>query len=389
VSPSRRVAYEVLRRVEKGGFASDLLLEWSRPLDASDAGLASEIVFGVLRRQGQLDYLIRTFSGKPLSKLDPEVRIILRIGLYQLRHLDRVPSYAAVNEAVTLTAKAGYRSAAGFVNAILRRSTREQIAWPNRHTKHSIPQWLWDRWRAHFGEEVAEGIAEAFLQPPETYVRIPSGGERVEAEAGGLKLEPAGPSGCFRVLEGSVQGFRCMDVGSQSIPPLLNLEPGLDFLDVCAAPGNKTAQALESGVRAVACDSQWRRLATMPPLDCPKVTADATLPLPFRRKTFDRILVDAPCSGTGTIGRNPEIRWRLRPEDLTRLKERQIKILGNALDVLKPGGRLVYSTCSLEPEENQQVVEEFTHRVKILETFSRIPGRDAGDGFYAAVLGLM
>jgi 16S rRNA (cytosine967-C5)-methyltransferase len=387
VSPARRIAFEVLQRVEKGGFAPDLLLERSRALDNKDAGLAAEITLGVLRRQAQLDFLIQSLSGKAPARLDTDVKIALRMGIYQIRHLNRVPSYAAVDEAVRLTRRAGYRSAAGFVNAVLRKAHRDPVAWPDRATELSVPAWLWDRWKSHFGERAAGGIAKAFLAPPETYVRLWPEEQRLRAEAGGLRLESTGPAGCFRVLEGRLDAVRCMDIGSQTIPLLLDLAPGLDFLDVCAAPGNKTAQALESGVRAVACDSQWRRLVTMPPLGCPMVVADATLPLPFRKR-FDRILVDAPCSGTGTIGRNPEIRWRLQPEDLLRFQERQARILGNALALLKPGGRIVYSTCSLEPEESERVVEQFGDSVEILETHWRIPGRDAGDGFYAAVLGL-
>jgi 16S rRNA (cytosine967-C5)-methyltransferase len=185
------------------------------------------------------------------------------------------------------------------------------------------------------------------------------------------------------VVEGDTSGLRIQDIGSQSIVPLLELQPEQTFLDLCAAPGNKTAQALESGVRAVACDIHLSRLEHMTDLGCALVTLDATLPLPFTAR-FDRILVDAPCSGTGTLGRNPEIKWRLRPSDLPDLHQKQLKLLRNAVERLAPGGRLVYSTCSLEREENEAVAEESGARIERL--WQRIPGLQPGDGFFAAVL---
>jgi 16S rRNA (cytosine967-C5)-methyltransferase len=355
MSPARVVAFRVLQRVEEGGFASDLLRGLSVGLATRDAGLASEIVFGCLRFQAQLDFLIEHFSGRPAAGLDAEVRIALRMGVYQLRHLDRVPAHAAASESVDLVKKAGKRSAAGFVNAVLRKSGGEPIPWPDRAVALSQPQWLLDRWDVQFGPETAGKIAEAFLLAPEKYVRVIMGEPRVQ------------------------------DIGSQSIVPLLDLRPGLSFLDVCAAPGNKTAQALESGVRAVACDVSLRRLAGLKPLGCPLVVLDGAVPLPFSRP-FDRILLDAPCSGTGTLGRNPEIKWRLRPENLAVFHRKQVQLLANALKLLAPGGRLVYATCSLEREENEAVVEEVLGVVPPA-CMRRVPGVDAGDGFFAAMIG--
>jgi 16S rRNA (cytosine967-C5)-methyltransferase len=176
-----------------------------------------------------------------------------------------------------------------------------------------------------------------------------------------------------------VRGSRIQDIGSQSIVPLLDLSPGQTFLDLCAAPGNKTAQALESGARAVACDIHWSRLAPLKSLGIDLVQLDARRPLPFRRQ-FDRILVDAPCTGTGTLAHNPEIKWRLGVDSIEELQQVQRQILRQAIEALAPGGRLVYSTCSLEQEENEDVVEGLD-----VETMRRIPGRDPGDGFFAAV----
>jgi 16S rRNA (cytosine967-C5)-methyltransferase len=346
---ARSLAYDILLRVESGAWASDLLLAHSVGLDSRDAGLASEIVFGVLRYRAQLDFLIDVYAGRK-QKLDIEVRIVLRMGIYQLRYLERVPAHAAVGDAVELVKRARKRSATGFVNAVLRKVNREAVAWPNREVALSCPEWLLARWEKQFGAEAAEGIARAALAEPEKYSR----------------------------------GERTQDIGAQTVVPLLQLAAGQRFLDLCAAPGNKTAQALEAGVQATACDVHFRRLEQMKNLDARLVVVDGTLPLPFGRP-FDRVLVDAPCSGTGTLGRNPEAKWRLTPSDLSDLQARQMALLRNAREVLAPGGVLVYSTCSLEAEENEDVVAAAISGGPT-ETMRRLPGRDAGDGFYAAVI---
>jgi 16S rRNA (cytosine967-C5)-methyltransferase len=347
MSPAREVAFRVLQRVHSGGYASDLLRLESERLTQRDAGLAEIIVFGCLRYQSQLDYLTAHFSGRGALKLDPEVRIALRMGIYQLRYLDRVPAHAAVAESVELVKRARKQSAAGLVNAVLRKVDRRPMQWPDQATALSVPAWMLARWQAHYGAEAAK-IARAALDEPLHSVNPATGREQ--------------------------------DIGSQSIVPLLALEPGMLLLDLCAAPGNKTAQALASGARVIACDRYLRRLEEVPPA-AGRVVLDATEPLPFASR-FDRILVDAPCSGTGTLARNPEIKWRLQPGDLPVFQSRQRKILQRALDHLVPGGRLVYATCSLEPEENEEVVSG----VNVTETHVRLPGRDPGDGFFAAVI---
>jgi 16S rRNA (cytosine967-C5)-methyltransferase len=382
ISPARTIAFNVLLDTHRGGYASELLLARSAKLDSRDAGLAHELVFGCLRFQLQLDFLVQHYAGRP-QRLDPEVRIALHLGLYQLRYLDRIPRHAAVMESVELAKRSRKPSVAGFVNAVLRKSGREPVRWPSPAIELSCPEWLLTKWVGAFGRDTAHGIARAALSPPETWIRLSDAG------APGAELEPADVPGGYRLLSGPLPpGARIQDIGSQSIVPWLDLKPGQTFLDLCAAPGNKTAQALESGVETIACDLHWKRLKNVH--GCTRVVLDAARPLPFTSK-FDRILVDAPCSGTGTLGRNPEIKWRLQPENLAQLASLQRSLLVNALAHLKPDGRLVYSTCSLEKEENQDVVAAVTrtvNRAKLIQTHSRIPGLAPGDGFFGYVLAL-
>ncbi|MDQ6678300.1 MAG: RsmB/NOP family class I SAM-dependent RNA methyltransferase, partial [Acidobacteriota bacterium] len=292
-------------------------------------------------------------------------------------YLDRIPAHAAVGEGVELVKQAKKRSAAGFVNAILRKIPRQAPVWPDRSIALSCPEWMLARWTAFWGAGTAESIARAALETPGRYLRFPPG---APIPSGVL---PTGISGCFELLAGDQPppGATLQDIGSQSIVPLLELRPEHRFLDLCAAPGNKTAQALESGAWTVAADSSLKRLLSV---QATRVVLDARRPLPFA-PAFDRILVDAPCSGTGTLAHNPEIKWRLTPSAIEKQGTQQRRILQQALASLAPGGLLVYSTCSLEPEENEQVIEAVApHRV--VRTVRRLPGQDPGDGFFAAVL---
>jgi 16S rRNA (cytosine967-C5)-methyltransferase len=200
--------------------------------------------------------------------------------------------------------------------------------------------------------------------------------------------EPTEVDGCWRLLSKSKASIRLHDISSQAILPLLELRPGHTYLDLCAAPGNKTLQALETPLAfTVACDISEKRLRDVPAL-CARVALDATRPLPFSR-AFDRIFIDAPCSGTGTLARNPEIKWRVRAEDFSRFRDKQLQIVAQAQRLLAPGGKLLYATCSLESEENEDVIrrslETFRHLHCECERW-RLPGRDEGDGFYAAIL---
>ncbi len=360
ISPARLAAFEVLRAVSEGAYASDRLRVQTRSFDPRDAGLASQIVFGCLRFQGQLDYLILLYSGRSAASLDREVRLAIRMGIFQLRYLERIPPHAAVHDSVELV-KSYKRAATGLTNAVLRKVTRDPVSWPDPAIELSCPEWLLHRWGEHFGPDAARNIAAAALAEPSAYVRL------------------AAPA-----------GFRLQDIGSQSIIPLLDLQPGQTYLDLCAAPGNKTMQALETPLRfAVACDISWNRIQEIPPV-CPRVVLDAAQPLPFSAQ-FDRIFIDAPCSGTGTMSPNPEIKWRLTEQDLPHFREKQQRIASQAANLLAPGGKLLYATCSLEREENEDVVRHLlAHHpaLKLEREVWRLPGRDPGDGFYAALLRL-
>jgi 16S rRNA (cytosine967-C5)-methyltransferase len=284
-----------------------------------------------------------------------------------------------VSESVDLVKHAKKNQASALVNAVLRRLPPLPEKWGDEALEFSLPPWLWRRWVSRFGLEMARRLGEACLRAPEPFIRLQTD---AEPPAG---CEPTEVPGCFRVTGSVPEGARRQDIGAQTVVPLLDLQPDQRFLDLCAAPGNKTAQALETpGLEAVACDSSAARLAAFHATGAELVRLDASHALPFGA-VFDRILVDAPCSGTGTLARNPEIRWRLSESDLRKHAERQRRILRNALPCLKPGGRLVYSTCSLEREENEDIVRAVApDRVRTERL--RVPGRHTGDGFYAAVL---
>ncbi|MCL4523341.1 MAG: 16S rRNA (cytosine(967)-C(5))-methyltransferase RsmB [Acidobacteria bacterium] len=400
VTPARRIAFDILRRVEaEGAFAGELLhakLSGARAqIKREDAALATELTQGVLRWQRLLDFLIARQTGKPTATLDIEVLLALRLGMYQLRFLSRVPGSAAVNESVELVKAARKRSAAPLVNAVLRKAPREAIEKllpPDLAPEsrlgivHSHPDWLVRRWLTRFGETRAVALLEANNRAPRLACAVhqPAQREAMEQEFrhAGMEVEPGAwlrnslliRSGNPAASESFRRGwFSIQDEASQMVAHLLDVREDDSVLDICAAPGGKTAiLARAAGPQSlvVAADLHAHRLqallTTLARLNIAsvrRVALDATSPLPFGR-SFARILLDAPCSGTGTLARNPEIRWRLQPADLSDLQRRQVALLKNALVLLASGGRLVYSTCSLEPEENELVVDEALQAVR-------------------------
>jgi 16S rRNA (cytosine967-C5)-methyltransferase len=404
VSPARAVAFEILLRVEREkSYAAELL--HSTPLaklSPRDHGLATELVMGVLRWQSLLDHRLAALSSQKIERLDDEVLAALRLGVYQLKFLSRVPARAAIFESVELVKAARKRSAASFVNAILRKiadaraeDTFAQIGKsPDAITlaqSAAHPPWMVARWSEHYGLEVARQICAHDQTVPGTAIHIHDGrsdgpsnglsnGQHTEAELGeaGVQLAPGRLlSAARRVTSGDVIATLAYKEGRVSIQDeasqLIALLAGrgetiadcpivdCTILDCCAAPGSKTALLARrnAGAKVFATElypHRARLLQNLNRLPNVHIVAADARHLPFSC-AFDRILADVPCSGTGTLARNPEIKWRLNVEDLHDLQSRQVAILKSALRQLAMGGRLVYSTCSLEPEENEAVVE--------------------------------
>ncbi len=362
--------------------------------DERDRALATDLVTGTLRWQRQLDYLIEHFSKRPLSKLDFEVLQILRLGAYQLLHLDRVPASAAVNDAVAMTRRARKTSAAGLVNAVLRAISRNahRLPLPLRppagdplpylEVSLSHPAWLANRWLERYGFDGAEAWEQFNNIPPPLTLRVnrlkTDRESLVRALAGhGVSVEPArfAPDGLIVTsgnplrtpLAGTGQ-FVLQDEASQLVALLGAPEAGMRVLDTCASPGGKTtAMAAMAGDRAeiVAADVRGARVQLLRETVSASgaqhvrvVQADLEAGLPFG-PAFDVVFVDAPCSGLGTVRRDPDIRWRRAEDDLAPLASAQLTMLRHAAEAVRSSGRLVYATCSSEPEENDRVVASF------------------------------
>ena len=433
-SPARLAAFKILLRVvREESFAVELL--HSALLDGlspADRNLTTEIVMGVLRWRPALDQAIAYFSFTPFGKLDLEVVTALRVGAYQIMFLSKVPPHAVVNETVELVKDAKKASASGLANAVMRKILAQQKSGKRIQGKGTLadrfahPEWLVQRWVAQFGEEVTQKICDYDQKVPETVMRLGNPGDEDQLRRDGVELAPGAlMKNARRVINGDVIGtelFRerkvaIQDEGSQLVAALVG--EGRKILDCCSAPGGKTGAMAtrlpEAEIFAAELHPHRARLLRelAPQENVRVVTADA-LRLPFAAE-FDRVLADVPCSGTGTLARNPEIKWRLKPEDLPDLQQRQLAILKAAMTHVLPGGRLIYSTCSLEQEENERVVEAALAQdpgfqiVPVREELGRLqrsgdlawkdidqlvsgnylwtmPGVQPCDGFFAAVL---
>jgi 16S rRNA (cytosine967-C5)-methyltransferase len=381
VSAARAAAFEILLRVEREQSYASELLHSSRfaTLSGNDHGLATELVMGVLRWRSLLDLRLAGASSQKLERLDIEVLVALRLGVYQLHFLSRIPARAAIFESVELVKAARKRSAAPFVNAVLRKvgSTSPEIFFdeirdagdPKQLAERSgHPEWLVARWVERYGTAEARQICVHDQSVPETAIHIHNGDAAGELARAGVQLSPGLlVASARRVISGDITKTKAFLEGRASIQDeasqlvALLVGHGERILDCCAAPGSKTSLLAQRNPEAVviAADLHPHRARLLRDLvRRPNVRVIATdaRGLPFRGG-FDRILADVPCSGTGTLARNPEIKWRLKLADLDDLQVRQIAILRSALAQLAPGGRLVYSTCSLEREENEAVVE--------------------------------
>jgi len=381
VSPARAAAFDILLRVEtQSAYASELLhSERLDKLSAADHALATELVMGVLRWRSRLDEMIASAASRSLNKLDPEVLNALRLATYQMRFLSRVPVHAAINQSVELVKRAHKRSAAPFANAVLRKLADTEVETAPatiigdpvsllaREFAH--PEWLVKRWADAFGSDRASAICEYDQQIPSTTIRLDSPEIEHELLSEGVELAPGALLASARIVVGGdvmqTRAFRdgrlfIQDQASQLVAALVGT--GSRLLDCCAAPGGKTAAlaARNPAAEIIAVELHAHRAELLRKrVHAPNVTtinADV-LELPSQGD-FDRVLADVPCSGTGTLAHNPEIKWRLSPEDLTDLHARQVAILRAALRHLRPSGRAVYSTCSLAREENEAVVEE-------------------------------
>jgi 16S rRNA (cytosine967-C5)-methyltransferase len=441
VSAARAVAFEILLRVEREESYAAELLHSARlaNLSSRDHGLATELVMGVLRWQSLLDQRLGAASSQKIERLDVEVLAALRLGVYQLQFLSRVPARAAIFESVELVKAARKRSAASLVNAVLRKiagtgaddifaeiGKSADSTTLARNAAH--PPWLVTRWTEHYGLKAARQICAHDQTVPGTSIYIYGDESEAELAEAGVQLAPGRLlAAARRVLAGDVTATRAYHEGRVNIQDeasqlvALLVGRGEMILDCCAAPGSKTALIARHNPCAQVFATELhphraRLLQSLSRLPNAHVVGADARRLPFSSSfTFDRILADVPCSGTGTLARNPEIKWRLKAEDLRDLQSRQVAILNSALRQLAIGGRLVYSTCSLEHEENEVVVEaalDGAAEFKVIDCkgeleqlrqsgemcwedigslvagryLRTIPGVHPGDGFFAALI---
>lgn len=395
---TRRLAFEILSRVEEGDAFSDqaldMVLRQETDLPDRDRRLLTELVYGILRYRGRLDFVLSLFCRQSLARVEPVVLQLLRLGCYQLLLLDRIPHRAAVHETVELARELGLNRITGFLNGILRSLVRglETISWPDRQSaplpylQHvtSLPEWLSQRWLADFGADEACALAEAMLEPAPFTVRVNT--LKISREDFLAALEEAGyqaaptyyapdgvsvTAGGARRLPGDREGwYQVQDEASMLISHLLSPRPQERLLDACAAPGGKTthmAALTDNQTKILALDISPDRLSLVTQgarrLGCRGIESqpwDATEPADFlAENSFDRILVDAPCSGLGVMRRNPEIRWRRTREDMKINGDRQSMLLNRVAPLVKPGGRLLYSVCTMNSEETTAVRDRF------------------------------
>lgn len=442
ISAARLAAFEILLKIEsEKAFSSVLLPIYEEKLEPKDRALCHNLTLGVLRKKLYLDRIIEQLTKKKTEKFDSAVLLAIRIGLFQLLLLDKIPAYSAINESVNLVYRAKKRSAAGLVNAVLRRAAREEtkLEFADELEKLSVetshPQWLIEHWSNQFGFEETAKLAAANNETPKLVFRLTKKSDDKTVETLkklGLEIvESTIVPNAWEVLKSNeilhlyaAEGkIYFQDEASQLIAQAVRLQSNESFLDVCAAPGSKVSQIWNSRFQipnskfedlgfknrnlVVAGDLYGQRVRILRE-NCRRQQAnsieflryDAEKDLPFADESFDVALVDAPCSGSGTIRHNPEIRYFLQPEDFSELAAKQLAILENASKVLKKKGRLIYSTCSLETGENEAVCKNFLERARnfkkvalelpekflTAENFARtFPQKDKTDGFFIAV----
>ena len=393
---ARQIALELLTAWSHSRQLADEILAERNDIPARDRAFVQELFYGCLRQHLALDFLLRQFANKPPR---PIVADILHLGLYQLFFLEKIPAHAAVNESVALAKQFASPAEAKFVNAILRRANRQSLDTAPLWIRYSHPEWLWHRLVARYGEAETIALCRWNNEPPPLYIRtltgeLPSG---VSAVASGL--HPL----CWRVTEAAglfelPVKFYAQDPSTLIAVDVLDPQPGESVLDMCAAPGGKTtyiAQKMRDTGKIIAADSSNVRLGKVSE-NCRRLDVNIVATLAcegtrlnrcLRGTQFDRVLLDAPCSNTGVLRRRVDLRWRLRADEIARLAVAQTQLLATASEFVKPGGVLVYSTCSLEPEENERVAVRFqeSHPKFALDTTRSIfPPRDNMDGAFVA-----
>ncbi|HXX49316.1 MAG TPA: 16S rRNA (cytosine(967)-C(5))-methyltransferase RsmB [Myxococcota bacterium] len=393
VPTARGVAWHVLERVERDRAFADLVLHAALAtarLERRDRAFATELAYGTLRLRGRLDAALGQGLDRPLRRVEPALLNLLRLGAYQLLCLSGVPDPAVVDESVSLARKVGLERATGFTNAVLRGLARKRdekaIAYPDFaadpvghvETWGSLPRWLAERLVAELGAEEARAFALACAEPPPRSVRVCAGFDRLAvAQALGGRPTRYAPSGVTAAAldpvraEGFDRGeYVVQDEASQLVPLLLGAESGETVVDCCAAPGTKAVQLAEQvGPRGevIALELHRSRLALIHNaarrlrlLNLRPLERDVARGFDLQgRASYKRILVDAPCTGLGTLRRNPDARWRLRPEDVPRAAESALSILSSAARYVEEGGVLVYSVCTFTPEETTGVLSHF------------------------------
>ncbi|MCL2518655.1 MAG: 16S rRNA (cytosine(967)-C(5))-methyltransferase RsmB [Oscillospiraceae bacterium] len=394
----RNAALISLERIEKSKKYSNLEIDAAiKKYNFTDIDRAffTALVYGVIQRRITLDYFIAQFSNKPIGKIDPTVLQILRLGLYQIMFMDKVPNSAACDESVKLCRMNGYTSASGFVNAILRNACRNELIYPNLSVKHSCPEWLCRMWTEQYGAETAEKLLESVNTTPDITLRVNTLKiTRDEIKGTKTKLSPFGIK-VFSLPEfdGS---FFIQDEASQICCIMSGAKEGETVIDVCASPGGKSfscAMQMNNKGRIISCDlhklSLIEKSADMLGIKIIETRQiDGTVFNPEFENIADLVICDVPCSGLGVIAKKPEIRYKTE-EEISKLPELQYTILNNSSRYVKNGGRIVYSTCTLNTAENEDVVKHFIEsnsNFKVMEERTLFPCDDNTDGFYIALL---
>ena len=389
VTPARTAALKIMRAIRSGELADRAFVHQADQVPARERAWLHELVYGTLRLRGRLDYILSSFVKKGINKLDDDVLDILRLGAYQLLEMNSVPAYAAVSQAVELT-KTTQKSASGFVNGVLQSLRRGQSALqqdPRKWSSH--PEWLLDRWIARFGLGEALELAAANNQRPELFVRpigVDLASTILQLQQHGIIAEEAAPDALRIISDTSVLNVLnaipsiVQDPAAGLVVRYANLDGVI--ADVCAAPGGKAialADRLTNGF-VIASDISINRMqriteniARIANIAVKTLVADARKPVV---REVDGVLLDAPCTGTGTFRRHPDGKWRLQKTDLDALVKLQSELLDATASIVKKGGMLVYSTCSIEPEENELQIRSFLQRNT---TFKLVPHADWHD----------